>query len=87
MTLEPHYYRTSPECASAEDCWKELGQYMEMHAQDRLVFFRDVPQVHTEFDFDAKRRAYVGHVRFNAGPKQERQPVIVGFGNVECTAT
>lgn len=87
MILEPHYFRTSPECASAEECWKELGEYLEKHAQDRMVVFRDVPQVHSDVDFDTKHRVHVGYVRFNAGPvdflTQERD---IGFGNVECKA-
>lgn len=85
--FEHHYFRTSPECDSETASWEELGGYLAKHANDRLVYFREVPQVLTEIDFDTKSCRYVGFVRFYAGPKRLREfPTILGFENVECKA-
>lgn len=84
--LEPHYFRTSPDCETREECWQEIAEYLAKNASNRLVFFRDTPEVITERDFDTKRERHAGYVRFNAG--QKREPIIpklpMGFGDVRA---
>lgn len=71
MQFENHYYYTPPELSETkEDCWAALSAYLEKHATNRLVVFRDVPQVLSEKDFAKSKVVHKGFVRFSASPEK-----------------
>lgn len=65
--VEMKYYQT-PIYNSEAEAWKDLMDYLRPLVDDHWVWFRVLPEVASEFNYDTKERVYAGFVRFVVNP-------------------
>lgn len=64
-----HYHLTPRETEGSEiECWRDLAKYMKEHIRGRPVWFRELPAVESDRDFNTKITRWRGVVRFHVAP-------------------